>query len=125
MRQKEGTPMKTANRTNARNRILAKITDLLVEVGEEVLVVATNEIAIPITEEGEEAFATIKVSIPTGPKDGSGYDGYAKAEEHRAEVERKEAEAAVNAENKARKEAERKRKAEERKAAKEAKEAEK
>lgn len=116
--------MKTINRTNARNRILAKITDFLVAEGEEVLVVATNEIAMPITEDGEEAFGTIKVSIPTGPKDGTGYDAYAKAEEYQAEVERKEAEAAVKAENKARKEAERKRKAEERKAAKEAKEAE-
>lgn len=62
---------------------LEKITKLLIDSGEEVLRVGSNEIAFPVTDsEGNEDFITLKVVIPTGSRDGDIYDGYSMAQDY-------------------------------------------
>lgn len=62
----------------------------------DVLPVSASELAIPVTDaEGNEKFVLIKVSIPRGSRNGDGgyteYDGYAAAEDYKAELEQKQA----------------------------------
>ena len=82
--------------TAIRNDILSKITEMLSEkLDTDVLPVSASELAIPVLdEEGNEKFAVVKVSIPRGTRNGSGYDpydGYAAAEDYKAEQEEKAA----------------------------------
>ena len=63
----------------------------------DVLPVSASELAIPVTDaEGNEKFVLIKVSIPRGSRNGDGgyteYDGYAAADDYKAELEQKQAE---------------------------------
>lgn len=62
----------------------------------DVLPVSASELAIPVTDaEGNEKFVLIKVSIPRGSRNGDGgyteYDGYAAADDYKAELEQKQA----------------------------------
>ena len=62
----------------------------------DVLPVSASELAVPVTDaEGNEKFVLIKVSIPRGSRNGDGgyteYDGYAVAEDYKAELEQKQA----------------------------------
>lgn len=61
------------------------------EVGEEVLRIKSNEIAIPVVDrEGNEDFIKIVVSIPTGANKGTEpFDAYELAEEYQMKVEEK------------------------------------
>lgn len=73
---------------------------------DEVLVVGTNELAIPVVDtDGNEKWIVVSVKIPTGTRDGDSYDGYSMAEDYR-----------LRQKNKAEKAAERERKTAERKA---------
>lgn len=89
-----------------KEQYLGKIYDLfLTEEEEEVLVVKSNEIAIPVVGcEGNEDFIVITVKVPTGADKGmTPYDGYAMAEEYRMKLKKKEEKAKENAEKKAKK----------------------
>lgn len=79
-----------------RNKFMQAIVEHLEkELGEEVLRVKSNEIAIPcLDEDGNDEWCVITFKVPTGSRDdGEAYDGYGMAEEYTA----KEAEKAVKA----------------------------
>lgn len=72
---------------------------------EDVLRVASNEIAFPVIDsEGNEDFVVLVVKIPTGANKGTEpYDGYAMAEEYEMKIEAKKEKAKKSAEAKAKK----------------------
>ena len=77
-----------------RTNFLNLVTDYLHSINEEVLLVKSNEIAIPVVGcEGNEDFLVITFKVPTGANKGlEPYDGYALAEDYvhnLAEKERK------------------------------------
>ena len=83
-----------AERELIRKEYLEMVSKFLVHAGEEVLVVKSNEIAIPVVGcEGNEDFIVINFKVPTGANKGTEpYDGYALAEDYvhnLAEKERK------------------------------------
>ena len=62
---------------------------------DEVLVVGTNELAIPVVDtDGNEKWIVVSVKVPTGTREGDAYDGYAMAEDYRMRQENKKAKAA-------------------------------
>ena len=84
-------------------RFLKDVTEHLSHVGEEVLRVGSNEIALPVVDtEGEERWLVLTFKVPTGSRDGEEYDGYSMKEDY----EMKLAEKAAKAEEAARKKAE-------------------
>ena len=101
-----------------RKSFLEKVSQFLAESGEEVLLVKSNEIAIPVVGcEGNEDFIVINFKVPTGANKGTEpYDGYALAEDYvhnLAEKERKAEERKAEKAKKIARDAElRKRKAE-------------
>lgn len=69
------------------NELRATYTDVVMEMlaakGEEVLRVKSNEVAIPVVDaEGNEAFVTFTIKVPSGSREGDEYDGYSMAEEY-------------------------------------------
>ena len=101
-----------------RKSFLEKVSQFLAESGEEVLIVKSNEIAIPVVGcEGNEDFLVLTFKVPTGANKGlEPYDGYALAEDYVHNFAEKERKAKEKAEAKAKKVAKdeeiRKRKAE-------------
>ena len=101
-----------------RKSFLEKVSQFLAESGEEVLLVKSNEIAIPVVGcEGNEDFLVLTFKVPTGANKGlEPYDGYALAEDYvhnLAEKERKAEERKAEKERKIKRDEEiRKRKAE-------------
>ena len=94
-----------AERELIRKSFLDKVSQFLVESGEDVLLVKSNEIAIPVVGcEGNEDFLVLTFKVPTGANKGTEpYDGYALAEDHvhnLAEKERKVAERKAEKERK-------------------------
>ena len=86
-----------------RSAYLDRIVEYLTQAGEEVLQVASNEIAIPcLDSDGNDEYVTIVVKVPTGGKDGEGYDAYGLADEYK----RKQVEKAEKAKEQAKKKAE-------------------
>lgn len=109
-----------------RAEYVSKLVAMLNEAGEDVLVVGSNEIAIPVVDgEGEDQYVVFKIQVPTGSRDGYAYDGYELAADYARRVKEKKEKAARAAEEKARKiardEAMRKQKAEAKAAAKQSK----
>lgn len=86
-----------------RTRYMTMFRETLTQAEEEVLQVATNEIAIPVAHEGEEMYVVVQFRIPTGSRDGVAYDGYAEAETFVAEQATKAEMAKAKAAAKARK----------------------
>ena len=81
-----------------------RLAEILKEEGEDVLVVGSNELAIPVVDgEGEEQYIVFKVQVPSGSRDGDAYDGYAMAEDYAMKQREKAAKAAKSAEEKAKK----------------------
>ena len=81
-------------------RFLKGVTEHLENVGEEVLRVGSNEIALPVVDtEGEERWLVLTFKVPTGSRDGEAYDGYSMKQDY----EMKQAEKAAKAEEKAKK----------------------
>ena len=81
-----------------------RLMEMLKEDGEDVLVVGSNELAIPVVDgEGEEQYIVFKVQVPSGSRDGDAYDGYAMAEDYTMKQKEKAAKAAKSAEEKAKK----------------------
>ena len=82
--------MKPNEQNELRETFLNKISDFLVECNEEVLRVASNQVAIPcVSSSGEEAYMVITFKVPSGTRDGEQYDGYAEAEDYAKTVEQK------------------------------------
>ena len=86
-----------------RAQYMTAVREAMSATGDEVLVVGSNELAIPVVDtEGNEKWVVVTVKVPTGSRDGDAYDGYAMAEDYRmrladkaakqAERERKTAE---------------------------------
>ena len=79
-------------------RFLEGVTEHLSNVGEEVLRVGTNEIALPVVDsEGEERWLVLIFKVPTGSRDGEAYDGYAMKEDYDMNLAKKAAKAEENA----------------------------
>ena len=98
-------------------RFLEGVAEHLSNVGEEVLRVGSNEIALPVLdEEGNEKWLVLTFKVPTGSRDGDAYDGYAMAEDYQMKLKEKaEKQAAKDAKaaaDKAKREAKSKEKAE-------------
>jgi dihydrofolate reductase len=73
-----------------RNKYMALLTQFLNEQNEEVLVVGSNEIAIPcLDSDGNDEYMVITFKVPTGSRDGDAYDGYAMAEDYAIRVREK------------------------------------
>ena len=83
-----------------------RLIRLLINSGEDakdILRTASNEIAIPcLDSEGNDEYVVITVKVPTGGKDGEGYDPYSCAEEYTMKCK----ERAEKAEEQAKKKAE-------------------
>ena len=94
-----------AERELIRKSFLEKVSQFLAECGEEVLIVKSNEIAIPVVGcEGNEDFIVINFKVPMGANKGTEpYDGYALAEDYVHNLAEKERKAKAKAEEKARK----------------------
>lgn len=87
-----------------KTRYLDGIVDHLTEVGEEVLRVGSNEIAIPVVDsESNEKWLVLTFKVPTGSRDGDVYDGYSMKEDYEIKCKNREEKAKENAEKKAKK----------------------
>jgi hypothetical protein len=72
-------------------RFLDGVAEHLTQVGEEVLRVGSNEIALPVLDsEDNEKWLVLTFKVPTGSRDGDAYDGYAMAEDYKMKCEDKE-----------------------------------
>lgn len=70
-----------------RSQFMKMVSDLLTEKDEEILVVGSNEIAIPcVDSEGNDEYMVITFKVPTGSRDGDIYDGYLMAEDYALKV---------------------------------------
>lgn len=81
-----------AERECIRAKYVDKIGQMLYDLGEEVLQVKSNELAIPVVGcEGNEDFLVITFKVPTGANKGlEPYDGYAMAQDYVHNLEEKE-----------------------------------
>jgi hypothetical protein len=88
-----------------RKDYLEKVSSFLVNEGEEVLLVKSNEIAIPVVGcEGNEDYLVITFKVPTGANKGlEPYDGHALAIDYIHNLAEKEEKARARAEEKERK----------------------
>ena len=98
-------------------RFLEGVSEHLSNVGEEVLRVGSNELALPVVDsEGEERWLVLTFKVPTGSRDGDAYDGYSMAEDYQMKLQEKAEKAKAKAEkaekDKAKREAKSKEKAE-------------
>ena len=95
-------------------RFLDGVAEHLTQVGEEVLRVGSNEIALPVLDsEDNEKWLVLTFKVPTGSRDGDAYDGYAMAEDYKMKCEDKERKAKEKAEKAAKDKAKREAKAKE------------
>ena len=95
-------------------RFLDGVAEHLTQVGEEVLRVGSNEIALPVVDEdGNEKWLVLTFKVPTGSRDGDAYDGYAMAQDYEMKCEDKERKAKEKAEKAAKDKAKREAKAKE------------
>ena len=86
-------------------RFLKDVTEHLSNVGEEVLRVGSNEIALPVVDtEGEERWLVLTFKVPTGSRDGEEYDGYSMKEDYEMKLAEKAAKAAAREKAKAERE---------------------
>lgn len=81
-----------------RAQYMALVRETMVKAGDEVLEVASNELALPVVDsEGNEKWVVLTVKVPTGSRDGDAYDGYAMAEDWQMRQAAKAAKAAEKA----------------------------
>ena len=89
-------------------RFLEGVADHLTDVGEEVLRVGSNEIALPVVDnENNERWLVVTFKVPTGSRDGEAYDGYSMAEDYKMKLEEKAEKEKVKAEKAAKDKAKR------------------
>jgi hypothetical protein len=73
-----------------KGRFLDGVAEHLTQVGEEVLRVGSNEIAIPVLDsEDNEKWLVLTFKVPTGSRDGDAYDGYSMAEDYKMKLKEK------------------------------------
>jgi len=93
-----------AMREMAKSAYIQKMMEMLAEAGEDLGMSGSNEFNFPIVhEDGTEDFIVVKVSIPTGSRDGDPYDGYAVRDEFKMKAVEKAEKAKSAAEAKAKK----------------------
>ena len=74
---------KKALREAIREEYMDKIRQYLEFNKDDVLQVGSNEFAIPVVRgDGEEDYLVLTFKMPTGSRDGDGYDGYAMAQDY-------------------------------------------
>lgn len=73
-----------------RTAYVEKVKVLLESTDEEVLVVGSNELAVPCKDsEGNEEFIVITLKVPTGTREGEPYDGYSAATDYAFHLQEK------------------------------------
>ena len=78
-------------------RFLEGVKEHLENCGEEVLMVKSNEIALPVVDsEGEERWLVLIFKVPTGERGGDAYDGYSMAEDYQMKLVKKAEKAKAN-----------------------------
>lgn len=71
-------------------RFLEGVSEHLEGVGEEVLRVGSNELALPVVDaDGNERWLVLTFKVPTGSRDGDAYDGYSMAEDYQMKLKEK------------------------------------
>lgn len=81
-----------------RTKYISIINDALAAAGEEVLVVASNELAIPVVDsEKNDKWVVLTIKVPTGTRDGEEYDGYSMANDYKIKLTNKALKAAEKA----------------------------
>jgi hypothetical protein len=71
-------------------RFLEGVSEHLEGVGEEVLRVGSNELALPVVDtDGNERWLVLTFKVPTGSRDGDAYDGYSMAEDYQMKLAEK------------------------------------
>ena len=71
-------------------RFLEGVSEHLEGVGEEVLRVGSNELALPVVDaDGNERWLVVTFKVPTGSRDGDAYDGYSMAEDYQMKLAEK------------------------------------
>lgn len=103
--ERKMTVSRKVEREILRNDYLTTIIDFLLNDGDEVLRVKSNEIAVPVVGcEGNEDFIVITVKVPTGANKGmEPYDGYSEAEDYQMKLDEKERKAKEKEEKKKKK----------------------
>lgn len=87
-----------------REQYIGFLKEALGAAGEEVLVVGSNELAIPVVDaEGNDTYVVFTVKVPTGTRDGEAYDGHDIALQYKEKQELKAQKAKEAAEKKAKK----------------------
>ena len=75
-------------------RFLEGVSEHLESVGEEVLRVGSNELALPVVDSnGEERWLVVTFKVPTGSREGDAYDGYSMKEDYEMKLAEKAAKA--------------------------------
>ena len=83
---------------NLREEWVKKVSALLENEGEEVLLVKSNEIALPVLDElGDEKYVVLTIKVPSGTRDGDAYNGHELAQDYTHKLEQK----AIKAEKRA------------------------
>ena len=91
-------------REAVRAKYMGMVGAFLFSRNEEVLQVGSNEFAIPVVrDDSEEDYIVLTFKMPTGSRDGDGYDGYAMAEDYQFKLAEKAKKAEAAAEAKAKK----------------------
>lgn len=101
-------------------RFLEGVSEHLESVGEEVLRVGSNELALPVIDaDGNERWLVLTFKVPTGSRDGDAYDGYSMKEDYEMKCEDKERKAKKKADKAAKDKAKREAKSKEKEGAEE------
>lgn len=80
------------------------LMSLLEQAGEETLRTGSGKVAIPVLDnEGEEAYVTFTVAIPSGSRDGTPYDGYEERDAYALKLKQNAEKAERRAQQKAKK----------------------
>lgn len=73
-----------------RNVYLEKIIDFFRKNEEDILQTGSNECVFPVLDsEGNEKWIQVVVKVPTGGRDGEGFDGYGMAESYQLKLKEK------------------------------------
>lgn len=87
-----------------RAHFMNAVRETLEKDGEQLLLTNSNEFSIPTVDlEGNETWMVITFKVPTGSRDGEGYDGFTTAQVYAEKVAENERKAKEQAEKKAKK----------------------
>ena len=79
-------------------RFLEGVSEHFENVGEEVLRVGSNELALPVVDtDGNERWLVVTFKVPTGSREGDPYDGYSMKEDYEMKLAEKAAKAEAKA----------------------------